>query len=302
MRRIVVSAFAALVAASVMLSAPTYALRATAGEQAPIQLPMEPPREFGTSITGSMEGWFENPDGTKTFIVGYLNRNSKMEVDVPIGDNNKIEPGGPDYGQPTHFMPHRQLGMFTITVPKDFGQQRLTWSITVNGKTNAIPLKLVPDYILQPFEDVAVHNTPPIIRFAPTGSPIQGPIASLAKAQTMKAKVGEPLPITMYGVDDGKFTSGSNAQPRNLPPPVELEWSKYRGPGDVKFDSRSPKVTIESGGPVGVEFKGHATTNVTFSAPGDYVLHLNVDDFSGRGSGETGCCWTTALIKVNVTQ
>jgi hypothetical protein len=301
MRR-TVSAFAALVAASVVLSAPTYALRATSGEQAPIQLPMEPPREFGTSITGSMEGWFENPDGSKTFIVGYLNRNSKVEVDIPIGDNNKIEPGGPDYGQPTHFMPHRQLGMFTITVPKDFGQQRLTWSVTVNGKTNAIPLKLVPEYILQPFEDVAVHNTPPIIRFAPDGPTIQGPIASVAKAQTMKVKVGVPLPITMYGVDDGKFTSGSNAQPKNLPPPVELEWSKYRGPGEVKFDSRTPKVTIESGGPVGVEFKGHAATNVTFSAPGDYVLHLNVDDFSGRGSGETGCCWTTALIKVNVTQ
>ena len=120
----------------------------------PSQLPMEPPREFGTNITPSMEGWFENPDGTRTFIVGYLNRNSKMEIDVPIGENNKIEPGGPDYGQPTHFMPHRQLGMFTITVPKDFGQSRLTWSITVNGRTNAIPLKLVPDYVLQPFKDI----------------------------------------------------------------------------------------------------------------------------------------------------
>ena len=41
--------------------------------------------------------------------------------------------------------------------------------------------------------------------------------------------------------------------------------------------------------------------NVTFGAPGEYALHLNVDDFSGRGSGETGCCWTTAIIKVSVT-
>ncbi len=286
-----VSALVVVVAASVVLSA----------QAPPYQLPMEPPREFGTSITASMEGWFENPDGTKTFIIGYLNRNQKMEVDIPIGENNKIEPGGPDYGQPTHFMPHRQLGMFTITVPKDFGQQRLTWSITVNGKTNAIPLKLIPDYILQPFEDVAVHNTPPVIRFSPTGPAIQGPIAALSKATTMQAKVGVPMPITTYAVDDGKFTSGSNAQPRNLPPPVELEWSKYRGPGDVKFDARIPKVKIEAGGPVGAEFKGQATTTVTFSTPGDYVLHLNVDDFSGRGSGETGCCWTTALVKVNVT-
>lgn len=271
--------------------------------QAPaFQLPMEPPREFGTSITASMEGWYENADGTKTFIVGYLNRNAKQEIDVPLGPNNNIEPGGPDYGQPTHFMPHRQLGMFTITVPKDFGTQRLTWTITVNGRTNAIPLKLVPDYILQPFKDIAVGNTPPIIRFAPDGPSIQGPIAAFAKASTLKAKVGVPLAITTYAVDDGKYTSGSNAQPRNAPPPVELEWSKYRGPGDVKFDAARPKVTIEQGGPIGADFKGNATTNVTFSAPGEYALHLNVDDFSGRGSGETGCCWTTAIVKVSVSQ
>ena len=264
---------------------------------------MEPPREFGTSITGSMEGWFENADGTKTFIIGYLNRNAKQEVDVPIGPNNSIEPGGPDMGQPTHFMPHRQLGMFTITVPKEFtAQQRLTWTITVNGKTNSIPLKLVPDYILQPFKDIAVGNTPPILRFTQNGPAIQGPIASLAKAATLTAKVGQPLPLSAYMVDDGKFTSGSNAQPRNLPPPVELEWSKFRGTGEVKFDKAKPAVKIEAGGPVGVEFRGQATTTATFSAPGDYVLHLNVDDFSGRGSGETGCCWTTALVKVTVTQ
>jgi hypothetical protein len=299
-----VKILALVFAATVVVSASTSALRATVDEQAPpYQLPMEPPREFGTSITASMEGWFENADGTKTFIVGYLNRNAKQEIDVPIGPNNNIEPGGPDYGQPTHFMPHRQLGMFTITVPKEFSaQQRLTWSITVNGKTNAIPLKLVPDYILQPFSDVAVGNTPPILRFAPNGPGIQGPIATMAKATTMTAKVGQPLPITAFLVDDGKYTSGTSAQPRNTPPPAELDWSKYRGPGEVKFDKARPDLKIEAGGPIGVEFRGQATTNVTFSAPGEYALHLNVDDFSGRGSGETGCCWTTALVKVTVTQ
>jgi hypothetical protein len=270
--------------------------------QLPMQLPMEPPREFGTSITGSMEGWFENPDGTKTFIVGYLNRNAKQEIDVPIGPNNSIEPGGPDFGQPTHFMPHRQLGMFTVTVPKEFtAQQRLTWTITVNGRTNSIPLKLVPDYILQPFKDVAVGNTPPIIKFSPTGQTIQGPIAAISRAVSMTAKVGQPLTLPMWATDDGKYTSGSSAQPRNLPPPIALTWSKYRGPGNVTFEKVKPAVKVLAGGPVGVEFSGESSTTVTFSAPGDYVLHLNVDDFSGRGSGETGCCWTTAMVKVTVT-
>jgi len=284
-------AVATLTAGPVLLSA-----------QAPIQLPMEPPREFGTSVTGSMEGWFDNPDGSHTFIVGYLNRNAKREIDVPIGPNNSIEPGGPDYGQPTHFMPHRQLGMFTVTVPKEFtAQQRLTWTITVNGRTNSIPLKLTPDYILQPFRDVAVGNTPPIIRFSPTGPTFQGPIAAISRAVAMTAKVGQPLSLPMSATDDGKYTSGSNAQPRNLPPPIELDWSKYRGPGTVTFEKAKPAVTILAGGPVGVEFRGEASTTATFSAAGEYVLHLNVDDFSGRGSGETGCCWTTAMVKVTVT-
>jgi hypothetical protein len=74
------------------------------------QLPSEPRREFGTSITGAFEGWFDNPDGSRSFLVGYLNRNTTQAVDVPIGPNNRIEPGGPDMGQPTHFLPGRQVG------------------------------------------------------------------------------------------------------------------------------------------------------------------------------------------------
>lgn len=263
---------------------------------------MEPPREFGGSVTPSMEGWYENADGSRTFIVGYLNRNSKQELDIPIGENNHIDPGGPDLGQPTHFMTKRQLGMFTITVPKDFtAQQKLTWTLTVNGRTNSIPLRLTPDYILQPFQDVAVGNTPPVIKFAENGPTIQGPIAAMSRAVAMTAKVGQPLTLPMWATDDGKYTSGSNAQPRNLPPPIELEWSKFRGAGTVTFGKHNPPVKILAGGPVDAIFKGEASTTATFSTPGDYVLHLNVDDFSGRGSGETGCCWTTALVKVTVT-
>ena len=31
-----------------------------------LQLPSEPPRQFGASITGAFEGWFKNPDGSYT--------------------------------------------------------------------------------------------------------------------------------------------------------------------------------------------------------------------------------------------
>jgi len=146
-----VSALIAIVAASVLLTAPASALRAAADAQAPAnQLPMEPPRDFGTSITPSMEGWFENPDGTKTFIVGYLNRNSKVEVDVPIGENNKIEPGNPDQSQPTFFETDRKWDVFVIKVPKDFGDKVIKWTITSNGETQSVPFTLNKGYPITP--------------------------------------------------------------------------------------------------------------------------------------------------------
>ena len=43
-------------------------------------------------------------------------------------------------GQPTHFLPRRQWGVFTITVPSDFGNKRLTWTLVANGQTTVIPL------------------------------------------------------------------------------------------------------------------------------------------------------------------
>ena len=57
---------------------------------------------------------------------------------MPIGPDNRIEPGGPDFGQPTHFLSGRQWGMFAISVPKDFGTKKLTWTLTANGHTSTV--------------------------------------------------------------------------------------------------------------------------------------------------------------------
>src|SRR5713101_5404772 len=131
------------------------------------QLPMEPPHATGQSITGAFEGWFANQDGTFSILLGYYNRNTKQELDIPAGPNNRIEPGGPDQGQPTHFLTGRQWGVFTIKVPKDFGTKKLTWTIVANGQTNVITLHTQPDYVVEPFEDAANKNTPPKIKFDP---------------------------------------------------------------------------------------------------------------------------------------
>ena len=53
------------------------------------------------------EGWERNADGSFNLVFGTMNRNWAEELDIPIGPANTIEPGDPDQGQPTHFLPRR---------------------------------------------------------------------------------------------------------------------------------------------------------------------------------------------------
>src|SRR5690349_10380686 len=107
-------------------------------------LDAEPVHRSGQGVTPAFEGWFRNPDGTFSILVGYFNRNQREVIDIPTGPNNRIEPGGPDQGQPTHFLAGRGWGPFVITVSKDFGDKELTWTITANGQTNSVPINLKP--------------------------------------------------------------------------------------------------------------------------------------------------------------
>jgi hypothetical protein len=277
---------AGLLAGGVLLSAQSTALPA-------------PRRGAGDSITGAYEGWYYNQDGSRTFLVGYYNRNSAQELDIPIGPNNRIEPGGPDMGQPTHFLPGRQWGMFTVNAPKDFKPaDSYVWTIVANGQSTSIPLRLNGDYVMSPFSEIAVGNTPPVLKFDPAGKGVQGPLANLATAASLTASVSAPLPLSVVVSDDMKFTSGTNAPPSGTRSPVTVRWSKYRGPGTVTFDKARPDVQKQSGGTA--PFTGKADTTAKFAEPGDYVLHVTGNDYSGDGGGGFGCCWTTSLIKVAV--
>ncbi len=268
------------------------------------QLPSEPPRQFGAGVTPAYDGWFDSADGSHNFLVGYLNRNSKQPIDVPIGPNNRIEPGGPDLGQPTHFLPGRQYGMLVLNVPKGFSKdQRLTWTLTANGQTMTVPFRLHTDYNISPLGIPTDPNRPPVLRlFDEKGSTVQGPDMTLSKALVRTTSVATPLPLPLWVTDDAHYSSGSNAPLRNPPPPVEVWWTKYRGTGTVTFDKERPPVQTLSGGKVGEPFAGKGATTAKFSAPGEYVLQLMVNDYSGPGGGGEMCCWTTQLVRVTVTQ
>src|SRR3989442_12930350 len=61
----------------------------------------------GQVVTPTYEGWWPNEDGSFTLFFGYFNTNWQETVELPIGADNAIEPGGPDHGHPTNCDPGR---------------------------------------------------------------------------------------------------------------------------------------------------------------------------------------------------
>lgn len=287
-------------------------------------LPAEPLGSGAEAIFPVLEGWGPHKDGSTVILLGYYNRNRRSTFDVPIGADNRIEPGGPDYGQPTHFEPSQQHGVFAIKVPPTFGTSKLTWTLKVNGQEAKVSFWLNPPYWVDFFKNAATGNEPPVIRFAPDGPLLTGP--PMGMAQTLTATVGQPVRLTFWARDVAGPREGATAElaeirrktepvvdpvaivggqtfggaasrmtPRDRPDMIVI-WHQYRGPGPVTFsESRLPLAT--KGDPA--RFVEAATT-ATFTVPGDYVLRAEVTDDSGPGGDGDQCCWTTAHVKVTV--
>jgi len=305
-------------------------------------LVLEPLGSRGEAIFPALEGWGPDKNGDTVILLGYYNRNKTQELTIPIGPDNRIEPGGPDYGQPTYFYAGRQHGIFAIKVPKDFGTQKLTWTLVANGQPSTITFWLNPPYWVNFFKHPANGNEPPVIRFERDGTTMTGPSSGVV--QTLTGAVGKPVPLTLWASDvptqvtegeealsvrnrasnaargnqdavaiiNGQVIGGpstslgaggappTGALPRDAratnPPDITVNWRKHRGPGEVTFaqpriplvTKRDPKMVLE------------ATTTATFSMPGEYVIRAQVNDTSGDGGGGEQCCWTTALLRVNV--
>jgi len=253
------------------------------------------PFNQGQSVTPSFEGWFENPDGTKSMSFGYMNRNRQEVLRIPVGPENRFEPGNPDRGQPTVFQTRRQTGVFTVVVPADFGEQKLTWTLVSHGQTISIPGHLRPEWKIDTLKDISNGNTPPVIRFDAAGRPGQGPGGV---STTMTAKVGQPVALTALVTDDLVPERPSETQAANEHPELGVYWSHFRGTGDVKFENLMPSI----------DASGKTTTTATFSEPGEHILRIMAWEGTGdplaRGVMAVGfqCCWTNGYVRVNVTR
>ena len=261
------------------------------------QLPLGPARSSGQTITPAYEGWYTNPDGTINLSWGYFNRNTEEAVEIPVGPGNQLSPGGPDLGQPTHFLPGRHRGVFAVTVPADFGDNEISWTLDFRGASITIPAHTHRDWVLDAIGGAASGNTPPQIGFGSTPE-AQGPAG--ATTGPLAAVVGQPLELSINVKDDGVSRRRRDDRPRDPDPDddgddeppaqIRLTWSKFRGPGDITFDEEEVSLT---------ELEGTATTTATFNEPGDYVAHAQVTDIDGAGGNQ--CCWTNAFIEITVT-
>ena len=221
----------------------------------------------GQNVAPLYEGWIRNPDGTVDMWFGYLNKNYEEVLHVPIGPDNHIQPGGPDRGQPSVFIPRRRRGgaasrregyVFRVRLPADFGEEdELIWTVTAHGKADRAVGTLLDVYVLE---------APPEGNLPPT--------ASLSADRTTVA-AGDSVALTVAVTDDGL---PENARAREG---ASVRWQRYRGPGAVTFDPPRSSFPEASEPALGFELGSRAT----FSEPGTYVLRAAVNDGNVNPAG-----------------
>lgn len=245
----------------------------------------------GQEVVPDYAGWEANADGSFNMVFGHMNRNYEEHLHVPIGANNKFEPGEMDRGQPTYFYPRRAKYVFRIRVPADFGNKELVWTLTSNGKTRRAYGSLKPDYAL---DDAAIYLNNSGYSMVGKAVRNKAPVVTVEGDDRRTAKVGEPLELAARVSDDGI--------PQNRPAPrgtgigfktamgLRVAWIVYRGGGKVTFTPEQFRVygdfaTEGSNSPFTPGWEnpplppdGRHTVKATFGEPGTYVVRVVAHD------------------------
>ena len=234
----------------------------------------------GQTVAPVFEGWERNADGTFNMVFGYMNRNYEELVDVPIGPDNNIEPGGPDQGQPTHFFTRRSQFVFRVKVPKDFGNKDLIWTLTMRGHTEKAYASLKIEYELD--KRLIMMNNAGISQRGNAGEINEWPVVRVVDGTQKTVKTGEPLTLRAFASDDGIPSSDPESTGRGRRRPVyglRVGWFVYRGAGKVTFDPEQIiRVYPANYVPPPVPADGMFSVKATFSEPGAYVLRVMADD------------------------
>ena len=267
----------------------------------------------GQNISPAFEGWEENDDGSFSMLFGYMNRNWEEKLDILVGPNNNITPGQPDQGQPTHFYPRRNRFVFKVKVPKDWGNKEVIWTLTANGKTEKAFASLRPDSFVDDLVQASEQGALGAGVSSPAMRKNTAPTLKVDSAPTRTVKVGEPVQLNAWVLDDGvprpRFGPGSRSE-RFFERPVQgvhpsqrapvaltvgsqtglrMSWFVYRGANTVTFTPEQTKVWEDTRAGANspwaprwvapkIPEDGRIDTTATFHEPGTYVLRCMASD------------------------
>ena len=252
----------------------------------------------GQNIAPAYEGWEQNDDGSYTVVFGYMNRNWEEVIDVPVGPDNTIEPGGPDQGQPTRFEPRRNRFVFRIGVPADFGDRELVWTLTSNGQTERAYATLKPDYFIDDSVIQANNGAGGAAGTRPDLPDNIAPVVTVEGTPSRTARVGQPITLAAGVTDDdlprrNALRATDPRRPARITTEsatgLRVSWVVYRGAGPVQFDPPQTKVWEDSrdgeDSPWSPGWRapeppsdGRWVSQATFAAPGTYVLRVQAHD------------------------
>lgn len=258
--------------------------------QVPLPQLLAPPSPNANVVSPFFEGWYENPDGTYTLSFGYFNRNMEEPVNVPLGEDNFIEPAQFNGTQVTHFLPTRERGAFAITIPAEFKDRDIVWTIRSGGQVHKVPGRTSAGGYKLSHTPQAAGSVPPALRFERSGPLGRGPLGITAPA-ALKARVGAPVPLTVW-VEDDKSERAKVVH--------NVSWFVHQAPAgvgadDVKFEPETGEHDAQ----------GKATATATFNQPGEYVLRVRADAFRKGAATDSRpdnqCCWTNGFVRVTVT-
>jgi len=188
----------------------------------------------GQPLEPAYEGWMPNADGSFTLYFWYMNTNWLQEFDIPVGPDNRFEPGDPDRGQPTHFYPRRNAFLFTIQVPNGFRGQELMWTLTANGQTRKTFASLKSDYEIDKHvisTEIGGDNGS-LADALRTNEP---PELAIEGGASRSVAVGQPLRLVATAGDPDNLPARRDGKP---PPGVKRPHVPPPGPG-ARPDSRA---------------------------------------------------------------
>jgi len=193
----------------------------------------------GQHIEPAFEGWRPNPDGTFNMMFGYMNENWVEEPDAPVGENNFFSPGDPDRGQPTHFLPRRNRFTFEVTVPSDWGDRELVWTLNVNGEERRAYATLKEDYLVDNMVIASETGSLGAGTSSPESRANVPPVVTVQGDDIRTVRVGQPLTFRTNVADDGLPTPSNPVQ-------EALEFARFAQSGSFGNDSEESEAGDEA--------------------------------------------------------